>query len=516
MTKVVAKESTKIEELSSKLLSTLDEGAFFGDLTKFFSKIISADETIINLVHEDSSIRLIAKNGRAIKRGERKIKGLGAAGHVVKTKRAYFSNSVQRDPIFASSDNGEFVAELCVPVSVDGVIIGTIHFRRKSDENQFGRDCINEVVETLNELQAPLANMKMYLSAKFLNESLQKQIKEKEVELEKNKNGIQLVDTFRVEEKEIIGKSEAMTNLLDLADRAAQASANILIEGESGTGKEMIARRLHCRSSRADKAFVTVDCSMGSEDDLEKELFGREELDASNNIRVHKGCVEAANGGTIFVNNIDKLPVRLQSKLISFINDRIFFRAGTQNPLRSNVRVVVASTKDLKELVSEGTFREDLYFNLSTISLRVPSLKERQEDIEVLASHFLNLGKSVEDQKSMSPGVVNLLNDYSWPGNVRELQSIMERAYILSASSIIEKDHLADSIQADRVEEKEEVVEERGYREMTLDELEREHICRTLEHLSGNKTKTAKVLGITVKTLYNKLHSYGMIASKEA
>lgn len=516
MTKMMAKELTKIDTLSSKLLSTLDEAIFFGELTKFFADVVEADEIVLNLIHEDNSCRLIAKDGKPVKRSERKTKGLGAAGHVVKTKRAYFSNSVQRDPIFASSEEKDICSELCVPVSVDGIIIGAIHFRNRSEERKFKREDINSVLEVLNDIQKPLANMKMYLSAKFLNESLQKKIQEKEVELKKSQKGLDLIDTFKVEEKEIIGKSQVMKELLMTVDRVSQADVNVLINGESGTGKEMVARRIHCRSARNERAFVTVDCSMGSEESLEAEIFGKEELDAVRGHRVQKGKVEAADGGTIFINNVHRMPVRLQGKVMSFVKDGIYFRAGTQVPLKANVRIIVASTKDVKECVSEGTFREDLFFGLSTMSIRVPSLKERREDIEVLASHFLNVGKAQEAQKSMSPGVVKLLSDYHWPGNVRELHSIMERAYILSPTSIIERDHLADSIKIEKVEEVVEVEEVIGFREMTLNDLEREHITRTLEHLGGNKTKTAKVLGITVKTLYNKLHSYGMIQAKEA
>jgi Nif-specific regulatory protein len=513
---MVAKELTKIDTLSSKLLSTLDESIFFGELTKFFANIIECDEIALNLVHEDNSCRLVAKNGKPVKKSARKSKGLGAAGHVIKTKRAYFSNSVSRDPIFASSEEKDINSELCVPVSVDGIIIGTIHFRIKDDSAKFKREDINTVVEVLNEVQGPLANMKMYLSAKFLNESLQKKIEEKETELTKKAGGLDLVDSYRIEEKQIVGNSQVMKDILATVDRVAATDVNVLVNGESGVGKEMIARRIHCRSVRAQRAFISVDCSMGTEDQLESEIFGREELDVIKGLRIHKGVVEAADGGTIFINNIEKMPVRLQAKLMNFVKEGIYFRAGTQSPLRSDVRVIVASSKDIQTCVEEGTFREDLSFAISTMSLRVPSLRERHEDIEVLASHFLNAGKSADSQKSMSPGVVKLLSDYHWPGNVRELHSIMERAYILSPSSIIERDHLADSIKVEKVEEEAEEVIERGFREMTLNDLEREHICRTLEHLGGNKTKTAKTLGITVKTLYNKLHSYGMIESKEA
>ncbi len=158
-----------------------------------------------------------------------------------------------------------------------------------------------------------------------------------------------------------------------------------------------------------------------------------------------------------------------------------------------------------------GRFREDLFYALSTMALRLPALRDHKEDIEVLSHYFLNNGKIVEKQKSLSPEALKSLVEYAWPGNIRELQNVMERAYILADGKIIERDHLADSVTSTPVVEEEEKKEEIIFSEMTLEELEKRHIVFTLGHLGGNKTKTAKSLGITVKTLYNKLHSYGMI-----
>ncbi|MFG1499815.1 sigma-54-dependent Fis family transcriptional regulator [Halobacteriovorax sp. XZX-3] len=515
MTIEMKKESTKIENLLSTLLTTLDEQVFFSELSKFFKSEIVCDEIIVNLAHEDGSCRMVAKDARAVKNAQRISKGLGAVGHVIKTKRAYFSNNVQRDPLFASTKTEVSHSELCVPMIIDGVIIGTISFKGNSEEVNFKKEDINMVIDSLNSIQKPLKNMKMYLSAKFLNESLKQKIEEKEIELKNSVPGVTL-SRSTTQEKEIIGKSEIMQELLVAVDRVAASDVNSYMAGETGVGKEMIARRIHCRSERKNHAFIVVDCSMGNDEYLESEIFGKEEVDAVRGFRIKKGALEAANGGTIFINNIDKMPVKVQARLMSFINDLAYSRVGTHEKLRSNVRIIAASSLNMKESVALGTFREDLFYNLSTIGLRIPSLRERKSDIEILANHFLNLGKLPEAQKSMSPGVVKLLEDYNWPGNVRELHSIMERAYVLSPGMIVERDHLADSIKVEQAEINEEKEEIRIFREMTLGEIEREHICQTLDHLGGNKTKTAKVLGITVKTLYNKLHSYGMIEAKEA
>jgi DNA-binding NtrC family response regulator len=194
-------------------------------------------------------------------------------------------------------------------------------------------------------------------------------------------------------------------------------------------------------------------------------------------------------------------------------------KAGSQAFFKSDVRIVSASTKDLMDLVRANAFREDLYFALSTVVLKAPALRERKEDIEILANFFLNQNKVPAAQKSFSPGAIKSLAEYSWSGNVRELQNVVERAFVLAEGMIIEKLHLDQNIQNAEnlpVVEKAAPMKAVEFTHVTLEELEKGHIMCTLENLGGNKTKTAKVLGITVKTLYNKLHSYGVEFDKEA
>ena len=515
MTESVAKKATKIEDLMSNLLATLDETVFFPRLGEFLHEMLPVDRSVVRIVRDDDSSQIISENGQFIENGEILEKGAGPAGHVVRTRRPYFSNSIERDPLFAGSVDQDVRAELIVPISHEGIVIATAHFQCTTCEHDFSREDITNVQKILNEIKGPLSNMKMYLSAKNLNESLIKQIDAKEKELQKKEKGISISDNYKIEEKEIIGKSEAMKSLLNLADKVALTDVNCLLVGERGVGKEMIARRIHCRSHRAERGFISIDCSTLDERSLEIEIFG-EESGSFNDLRVKNGLLELANGGTLFLNNIERLSLSLQSKINNFMHEKMAFRIGGHMPYRSDVRIMAASFADLNLLVQEGKMREEFLFNLNTMILNIPSLKERQDDIETLAVYFLNLNRSVEEQKSLSPGVIKALKEYNWPGNVRELQNVIERAYILADGMIIENDHLADSVTKVEVEE---VVEEElhlNFSEMTLDELERRHITLTLEHLGGNKTKTAKMLGITVKTLYNKLHSYGMIGQKEA
>ena len=511
MTKQTAKKIATSSELSSILLSTLDEKLFFNYLGSFIHSLMKSEVTLVNLVNEDESVKLVYKNGKIVKRNKVIEKGHGVAGHVIKTKRAYFSNSIKRDPIFANTEI-EMEAELALPVLIDGVIIATIHLQ-SSEDQAFSRDQVTAITEVLNELSQPLANMRMYLSAKRLNESLIKQIELKEKELKNKVDSIKMKDTFKVSEKEVIAISESMSSAVMLADKASNEDVSCFIIGDKGAGKEMIARRIHCRSKRQDYSFLSVDCSFLSEEHLERDIFGEE----GSSLR--PGLLEMGNGGSLMINNIEKMPLYIQGKLNLFLKEGIAFRKNGTMPYKSNVRVFAASTKNVSLMVKEQTFREDLYFNLGTITVRVPSLSQRKEDIETLANFFLNAGKGKGEMKSFSPCAIKLFSNYSWPGNVRELQNIAERAFILSDGLIVDKDHVKDSLQEeaqsgnDQNEESEEAV---VYVDLTLEELERKHICMTLDHLGGNKTKTAKNLGITVKTLYNKLHNYGMIAVKEA
>ena len=301
-----------------------------------------------------------------------------------------------------------------------------------------------------------------------------------------------------------------MKELLVLVDRICDKDISAFIMGEAATGKEMIARRIHCRSHRRDRAFVAIDCSTMNEKQLDIEIFGDD---------THMGMLEVANFGTLFINSTESMPASIQNKLMQYITSKMGIKSGSHSFFKSDVRIISASTKDLMDLVKVSAFREDLYFALSTVVLKAPALRERKEDIEILANFFLNKNKTPAAQKSFSTGAIKALTEYSWAGNVRELQNVVERAFILAEGMIIEKLHLDQNIQnaeALPVVEKKAPVKAIEFVHVTLEELEKGHIMSTLENLSGNKTKTAKVLGITVKTLYNKLHSYGVEFDKEA
>ena len=514
MENLSVKRLTEIEELMSKLLTTLDEKEFFSTMVSFLSEEIDSDEITFNLISKDDNGlsqaigREIIVNSKAIPiEFEKKIAG-GVFSHVIKTMKSYYSNNVARDPLFSREQDKTIFSELCIPVIVESIIIGTIHFRRRSEyKDEFNVENINLILSILKFLKPPLKNMKMYISSKLLNESLKKKIEEKEKELEKSLHGLEVVDTFKIIDKKIIAESKVMKDILELVEKATNNDYPVLVTGGSGTGKETIAKKIHCESPRKEEAFISIDSSFLSEEDMAIEIFGKGNI---------KGAIETASKGTVFIKNIDKMSMKLQFKLVNFINSGIFFKVGSQRPFQSRARIIVTSKRDLDALVRKSIFREDLFFLFSTLSFKIPPLAEREEDIESLASYFLNKGRNSEDQKVMSPRVINILKNYTWPGNIRELEAMMHRAYLFSPSSIIEQEHLGNRVM---IKNEDKLVKEAGafsldFKEITLNDLERDHICRALHHLGGNKTRTAKMLGITVKTLYNKLHCYGVIAPK--
>jgi DNA-binding NtrC family response regulator len=510
MTTALSNKKANLESLSSTLFLSLDENHFFSSLNSFFQANMNAQKVQVYKILDNGSSILMAENGHPVMNAQPLDKLVGAPGYIARTKRGYFSNTVERDPVFTREAGLGVKAELCLPIAADGVVIGSIHCQMMDSSREFTREDMTFGMSVLTELKGPIQNMKMYLAAKNLNETLLRTIELKEKELQESRSGVKVQDSFRIIEKEIIGRSQAMKDLLALVDRICDKEINSFIMGEAATGKEMIARRLHCRSNRRDRAFVTIDCSTMNEVALDREMFGTE---------ASMGMLEAANFGTLFINSVERMTPAIQNKLIQFINNKMGIKAESNGFFKSDVRLISASTKDLMDLVREGRFREDLYFALSTVVLKAPALRERKEDIELMANFFLNQNKSKDQQKSFSQGAIKALTEFNWSGNVRELQNVVERAFILAEGSIIEKLHLDQNIQnAEEVKvvTTPVVTKPIEFQHITLEELEKTHIMGTLENLGGNKTKTAKVLGITVKTLYNKLHSYGVEFDKEA
>jgi DNA-binding NtrC family response regulator len=315
----------------------------------------------------------------------------------------------------------------------------------------------------------------------------------------------------------IIGSSSATTELRQLIERVAPTETTVLITGESGTGKELVARRLHMRSDRANAPYVTVNCGALQESLLESELFGHEKGSFTGAVSQKIGLAEMADGGTIFLDEIGEMSLGIQAKLLRFLQEGEFYRIGGKRPIKVNVRVISATNRDLENEVKAGRFREDLYYRLNTITLRMPPLRKRKEDIPLLVDYFMKnsrFGGSGQKIKKIDPKVYEVFQNYDWPGNIRELQNTVERMKILAESHEIQLEDIPFSI---RMPKKGIKGESGDFAiDMPLDDVEKTHILRALTYFHGNKTKTAQSLGITIKTLYNKLHRYGIIDNSNA
>lgn len=310
-----------------------------------------------------------------------------------------------------------------------------------------------------------------------------------------------------LETRSIIFQSEVMNNLLKMVDRVAPSMANVLVLGESGTGKELIARAIHDRSPRRGRPFVAINCGALRDTLLESELFGHEKGSFTGAYQRKMGLAEVANGGTLFLDEIGELAPSIQAKLLRFLQEGEIFRVGGKDPIQVDVRVICATNRNLEKDVQSGQFREDLFYRINTIVLEVPPLRRRKEDIPALISHFLSQGGGayLNRGRQMDAEAMQAMMNYDWPGNIRELQNVCERLQILSDGHTIMLNDLPDNI---RNPEKRDDLGEYDP-SLTLSELERRYILKALVHFEGNKTQAAQALGITIKTLYNKLHEYG-------
>ena len=299
-------------------------------------------------------------------------------------------------------------------------------------------------------------------------------------------------------QKNIITKSPLIIELLDTARKVALSDFAVLIYGETGVGKELLALAIHDASPRHDGPFIAVNCGAIPESMLESELFGHEKGAFTGAYAKKMGLLEIANSGTLFLDEIGELSLQLQVKLLRVIETRSFFRVGGVREIRVDVKFVAASNKDLKAEVEKGNFRPDLYYRMSALTLHVPPLRERKEDIPLLIAHFIK-GNAAFRNKSFGQEALEVLSGYSWPGNVRELRNIVHRTLLLSRNDVVGRDDLpADLFTRARTSGK------------RLRDVERDHIMRVLKEVDGLRGKAAEILGIDPKTLYRKLSKFGM------
>ena len=342
-----------------------------------------------------------------------------------------------------------------------------------------------------DELQIAIARATEYNRLKKENEDLKRRLGEK------------------FDRQSIIGQSPAMARLLEMVEQVAPTQATILITGESGAGKEVIANALHANSNRKEAPFVKINCAALTETLLESELFGHEKGSFTGADKRREGKFVQADGGSIFLDEVSEMSQAMQVKLLRVLQERELTRVGGSDVVKVDVRVIAASNKDLKKEIREGRFREDLFYRLNVVALAVPPLRERPDDIPLLAQSFLKMfaEKNARTISGFTPQAMQKLAQYAWPGNVRELMNTVERAVVLSRAELIDTGDLAFPM-ADQADSLTPVRWPGSAEQLPLDEVEKRSILEALDACGGNKSEAARRLGITRKTLRKKLEKY--------
>jgi two-component system response regulator HydG len=318
----------------------------------------------------------------------------------------------------------------------------------------------------------------------------------------------------RFDFSEIIGRSRPMRALFETLSMIAPSDATVLIYGESGTGKELVANAIHQNSSRAQKPFIKVSCAALPETLLESELFGHERGAFTGAISRKAGRFQLANGGSLFLDEVSEMSSATQVKLLRVLQEREFEPLGSTKTIQVDIRLITATNKDLEAEVKEGRFREDLFYRLNVIPIRLPSLRERKEDVPILAEHFFRQyqERNKSPIKGFLPKTLDIMMRHDWPGNIRELENAVERALLLCRSEHITPEDLPPHVQGAENGAQSMVSVPFG---MPLKDVEREVILQTLADTEGNRTQTARILGISRKTLQNKLKEYGIHEEKK-
>lgn len=467
-----------LESLSEAVLAGLFEG-------------VPAENGAVMAVKAGRDLEMLAHRSRDGKvRTYHKSSQL-VSNAVLDSKEAILADNVLNDPQYSTRDSIRDLRAgslICVPVIEDEHVIGLIHLYTSS-LNRFSDDDLDYSVAVARQMSGAWSQLRRQDELTNTNRELKA--------------------LFQLE-SELVGSSPALRQIEGQIAKVAGTSATVLIRGESGSGKELVARAIHNSGPRRDGPFVTLNCAAITESLLESELFGHEKGAYTGATEKMIGKFEAADRGTIFLDEIGEMPPNTQSKFLRVLEGHPFERLGGNNQIKVDVRVVAATNRTLEQAVREGTFRRDLFYRLQVVEIRVPPLRERLDDVQVLAEHFLKkftreTGRRI---KGFTPDAIAKLVNYGWPGNVRELRNVIERAVALNDKPYLDGsdlwltslDQSASGLHSALV-----------YRPQSLEEVEKHHIKETLKHTDWNKSKAAEILGIERSTLDRKIKGYALM-----
>ena len=482
-------------EIGQLLDASPDLREAVGEVLEVIAAHTSMQHATLTLVNRDSG-ELMSDAAYGFESGRRQGQGghvgEGPVGKVIAAGRAAVVRQGASDPLFVDRPGGaprrvrrKDVAYFCVPIRMGNESIGAL-----SADHLF-----EAPLPPQEDIRLLAIITSMIAQAVRLRRSAQEEQKRLEEEVKQLRE--ELKGRFRPDN--IVGSSGAMEAVFDMIGQVAPSDATVLVRGESGTGKELVAHAVHYNSPRAERPFVKVNCAALPETMIESELFGHERGAFTGALSARKGRFELANGGTLFLDEIGDFSASTQIKLLRFLQEREFERVGSAETIKSDVRVIAATNRDLEAMVADGEFRQDLYYRLEVFPVHVPPLRDRRTDIVLLADFFVEKyarenGKAI---KRISTPAIDMLNAYHWPGNVRELENCIERAVVLSTDGVIHGHHLPPSLQTAEASG----TEPRGALQESLDRLEREMLLDALKSARGNKAKAARMLGITERLI---------------
>jgi Nif-specific regulatory protein len=465
-----------VEALADAVLTGLFEG-------------ITADHGAVMAVSHGRDLDLVAHRSRDGKPPTYHKASQLVSATVLDSREAVLADNLQTDPEYSARDSIRDLKAgslICVPILDGDAVFGLIHLYTAAPK-QFSEDDLEYTLAVARQMAGAWAQLRHQDELSNTNRALKQVL------------GL---------ESELVGASHSLKQIEDQIKRVATTGATVLIRGESGVGKELVARAIHNLSPRRDGPFVTLNCAAITESLLESELFGHERGAFTGATEKMIGKFEAADRGTIFLDEIGEMPPSTQSKFLRVLEGHPFERLGGNNRIQVDVRVVAATNKPLEQAVRDGHFRRDLFFRLQVVEIRVPPLRERLEDVPVLAEHFLKkftreTGRRI---KGFTPEALTRLQDYNWPGNVRELRNVIERAVALHDKQVLD----AHDLWLTSLDPGGSGVHGPIYKPHSLEEMEKRHIRETLKYTDWNKSRAAEILGIERSTLDRKIKAYDL------
>jgi Nif-specific regulatory protein len=487
-------------EVSKVLNSSFDLEKNLSRTMRVLSDFLEMERGSVFLFDQAAKqLKIVAAQGltkEQIEKGKYKI-GEGIVGRVLEKGAPMVIPNVGVEPLFLNKTGSRFkkggISFLCVPIRFKGESIGVL------SADRIFKDTAITIDEDIRVLEIVGSIIAQYVI-------LWEHYRESEQERERLK--LQLKGKYSL--PNIIGTSDRMQEVFEAVHRVSDSKATVILYGESGTGKELIAKAIHYMSPRSKDAFIKFNCASIPEGLLESELFGHERGAFTGAINARKGRFELANGGTILLDEVGDLPINLQPKILRVLQEKEFERVGGEKTIKVDVRLLAATSRNLEELVLRNRFREDLFYRLNVVPISMPSLRERKEDIPLLAEFFLGQFNQENNKNvSLSPDALRVLVDYHWPGNVRELENTIERIVVMSGGNIIKPADLPINL---KLPSHEEILQRESLR-AGIEDIEKSSILDALEKTGWVQAKAARLIGLTPRQIGYKMKKYGLTAA---